>query len=423
MARDSTLQRIYDFASRADPYPLFAELRQTPVSWQERGPDETGTYVVSTYREIAALLHDPRISSDLRKGARTSGPRTPSAPYSFINLDPPEHDRLRRLATRHFGPPARPDYVEQLRPEIARIAAGLVDELGDERRVDLVARVAYPLPVTVICAILGVPREDQRTFHVWAEALVEEAGTDTPQARVRREDASLALNRYVGALVERRRKQPADDLFSRMATDTGPDGRMEDPYLVATAALLLVAGHETTVNLIANGMLTLLRHPPILERLRREPDRIAAAVEELLRYEPPVQLLASRTTLEDITVAGVTIPKGVLVTLALAAGNRDPLRFPDPDCFDPDRRDNAHLGFGSGIHYCFGAPLARVEGQIALLEMVRRLERPRLVVDPPPYRPSAALRGPAQLLVEIDGAKRRRGAAARRIGGGSVPSK
>jgi cytochrome P450 len=408
MARDTTLQSIYDFASRADPYPLFAELRETPVSWQQGAPQETGTYVVSTYREIEALLHDPRISSDLRKGARTGGARTSTAPYSFINLDPPEHDRLRRLATRHFGPPARPDYVEQLRPDIARIAAALVDGVGDERRIDLVARVAYPLPVSVICAILGVPPEDQRTFRVWADALIETVGTDTPEARAQRENASLALNRYVGALVERRRKQPTDDLFSRMATDTGPDGRMEDPYLVATAALLLVAGHETTVNLIANGMLTLLRHPAILERLRREPDRIASTVEELLRYEPPVQMLPNRTTLEDVTVAGITIPKGVLVTLALAAGNRDPLRFRHPDRFDPERRDNAHLGFGSGIHYCFGAPLARIEGQIALLEMVRRLERPRLVVDPPPFRTSAVLRGPAHLLVEIDRAKRAR---------------
>jgi len=213
----------------------------------------------------------------------------------------------------------------------------------------------------------------------------------------------LALNEYMARLVARRRTQPGDDMLSRMATDTGPEGRMEDPYLVATAALLLVAGHETTVNLIANGVLTLLRHPAILERLRHEPELIVGTVEELLRYEPPVQLLSNRTTLEEIQVAGTTIPKGVLVTLAIAAGNRDPVRFRDPDRFDPERRDNAHLGFGSGIHYCFGAPLARVEAQIALTEFVQRLSRPRLVVDPPPYRPSPTLRGPQQLLIEVDG--------------------
>jgi cytochrome P450 len=180
---------------------------------------------------------------------------------------------------------------------------------------------------------------------------------------------------------------------------------MEEPYLVATSALLLIAGHETTVNLIANGVLTLLRHPAVLERLRREPGLIVGTVEELLRYEPPVQFLPGRTTLEDVPVAGTTIPKGVLVTMALAAGNRDPTRFRDPDRFDPDRRDNAHLGFGSGIHYCFGAPLARVEAQIALTELVRRLEGPRLLIDPPPYRESPVLRGPRELMIEIDGVR------------------
>jgi cytochrome P450 len=194
-------------------------------------------------------------------------------------------------------------------------------------------------------------------------------------------------------------------MLSRMATDSGPDGRMADPYLVTTASLLLFAGHETTVNLLGNGMLTLLRHPAILEYLRNAPDLIPATVEELLRYEPPVHFLPARTTLDEIALAGTTIPKGVLVTLALAAGNRDSARFPDPDRFDPERRDNQHLGFGSGIHSCFGAPLARIEAQIALRELVRRLEQPRLVVDPPPYRPSPLLRGPEHLLIEIDGVR------------------
>ena len=180
---------------------------------------------------------------------------------------------------------------------------------------------------------------------------------------------------------------------------------MADPYLVNTATLLLVAGHETTVNLLGNGMLTLLRHPAMLERLRNAPDLIPATVEELLRYEPPVQFLVGRTTLDEIALAGTTIPKGVLVTLALAAGNRDPARFPEPDRFDPERSDNQHLGFGSGIHICFGAPLARMETQIALTELVRRLEQPRLVVDPPPYRPSPLLRGPEHLLIAVDGVR------------------
>jgi cytochrome P450 len=176
--------------------------------------------------------------------------------------------------------------------------------------------------------------------------------------------------------------------------------------VLSNAALLLVAGHETTVNLITNGMLTLLRHPEVLGRLHRgdEPDLAARVVEELLRYEPPVQALTNnRNTLDDIEVAGTTIPKGSRVTLVLAAGSRDPAVFPDPDRFDPDREHNEHLGFGGGIHYCFGAPLARPETQIALTELARRLESPRLVDDPPPYRLSPTLRGPSHLLVDFDG--------------------
>ena len=404
MSQDTTiLRQIFDSANRANPYPLWARLRQTPVSFQEDGPDEAGTYIVSTYREIEALLHDPRVSSDLRKSAQTGGrPQTSTDPYRFISLDPPEHDRLRRLAMRHFGPPERPAYLEQLRPEILRIVTALLDQLQGQRQFDFVDGFAYPLPVTVICRILGVPQEDEPQFHVWASALIESIAAQTEAQRRQREQARADLNRYMAGLVERHRKRPGDDLLSRMATDTGPEGRMTDPYLVATAALLLVAGHETTVNLLANGMLTLLRYPAILDRLRNAPDLIPATVEELLRYEPPVQFLPPRTTLDEIALAGTTIPKGVLLTLALAAGNRDPARFADPDRFDPERRDNEHLGFGSGIHSCFGAPLARTEAQIALTELVRRLSGPRLVTDPPPYRPSPLLRGPEHLLIAVE---------------------
>ena len=411
MSQDTTiLRQIYDYANRANPYPLWAKLRQAPICWQEDGPDEGGTYVVSTYREIEALLHDPRVSSDLRKSAQTGGrPRTPTAPYAFINLDPPEHDHLRRLAMRHFGPPERPEYLEQLRPEMLRIITTLLDHVQGQRQVDFVERFAYPLPVTVICRILGVPREDEPQFHVWASSLVESLAGQTEAQRRQREQARAGLNQYMAGLVERRRKQPGDDLLSRLATDTGPEGRMTDPYLVSTASLLLLAGHETTVNLLGNGMLTLLRHPAILERLRNAPDLIPATVEELLRYEPPIQFLPPRTTLDEIALAGTTIPKGVLLTLALAAGNRDPARFADPDRFDPERRDNEHLGFGGGIHSCFGAPLARIEAQIALTELVQRLEQPRLVVDPPPYRPSPLLRGPEHLLIEVAGVRERPG--------------
>jgi cytochrome P450 len=402
------LRQIFDYANRANPWPLWAKLRQTPVCWQEDGPDEAGTYVVSTYREIEALLHDPRLSSNLTKSTQTGG-RTvaPNDPYTFIRMEPPEHDRLRALAMRHFGPPERPAYLEQLRPEIERIVTTLLDQLQGQRQFDLVDRFNYQLPVTVICRILGVPREDEPQFKVWASAFIETMGEQGEAARRQREQAQLDLNQYIAGLVERHRKQPGDDMLSRMATDDGPEGRMTDQQLVATGVLLLVAGHETTVNLLGNGMLVLLRQPAILERLRHAPELIPGAVEEMLRYDGPVQFLPTRTTLAEIPLAGTTIPKGVILTLAVASGNRDPARFADPDRFDPERRDNQHLGFGSGIHNCFGAPLARVEAQIAFAELLRRLVRPRLVrprldADPPPYRPSPLLRGPEHLLLDVE---------------------
>jgi cytochrome P450 len=398
MAPPSVFEQILDDANRADPYPLYAELRRTPVS-----READGTYVVSTYNEIVALLHDPRVSSTGRtiRDAQAAEDATSTQPPAFIHVDPPEHDRLRGTTMRHFGPPHSPHLVDGLRPELLRIVTDLIDGLADRRRIDVVDDFAYPFPVTVICRILGVPREDEARFHAWADAVVEglDPGPEGRDERLRRrQDALAELHRYLGGIAGERRDNPGDDLISGLVTD-----QMSPSEVEITATLLLVAGHETTVNLITNGMLTLLRHPELLDRLRHEPDLSARFVEELLRYEPPVHMLSSRVALDDIDIAGVTIPAGALIVLALAAGSRDPAHVTDPDRFDPDRRYNEHLGFGGGVHYCFGAPLARLETQIALTELARRLDNPRLVTDPPPYRQSSELRGPRHLLVDIDG--------------------
>ncbi|NUO99792.1 MAG: cytochrome P450 [Nonomuraea sp.] len=395
----SAFQRILDPAGRADPYPHLGALRQTPVRRLE-----DGTYVVSTYREIVELLHDPRLSSDRRNLA--SAPEEPEHAPAFIRLDPPEHDRLRRLTMRHFGPPHTPRIVDGLRPMMLATTTHLIDAIAGKRRADVVDEVAYPLPIAVICRLLGVPEEDEGQFHGWADQIVETLGPgeeDRAERARERQAVSQQLERYLAGLADARRARPGDDLLSGLVTHEGPDGRMTPDEVVATAMLLLIAGHETTINLIANGMLTLLRHPDQLERLRAEPDLVITAVEELLRYEPPVQLVSSRVTLDDVTVGDVTIPAGSPVVLALAAGSRDPAHVSDPDRFDPCRRPNEHLGFGGGVHYCFGAPLARLEAQIVLGELVRRLRNPRLVADPPPYRPSPVLRGPRHLLIDYDG--------------------
>ncbi|MGI5228840.1 cytochrome P450 [Actinoallomurus sp. CA-142502] len=404
MTESQVFGRILDRAGRADPYPLYAELRKTPVAALD-----DGGYVVSTYREIVALLHDPRVSSDRRNLAEHFADREPAPPGrapAFIVVDPPEHDRLRGLAMRHFGPPGSPDLVTGLRPELTAIVTELIDAIADDRRADIVEAVAYPFPVTVICRILGVPREDEPRFHAWSTEIVESfgPGDDHVAQRVRRrERAAEALGDYVRGLADARRRDPGRDLLSGLLTDDGPDGGMSMEEVVSTVTLLLVAGHETTVNLIANGMLTLLRHPEVLERMRHEPGLVVGVVEELLRYEPPVHFPATRVALDDITIGDTTIPRGAPIVLALAAGNRDPDHVRAPERFDPCREANEHLGFGGGVHYCFGAPLARLEAQTALAELTRRLRDPRLVTDPPPYRPSSALRGPRRLLVDYDG--------------------
>ncbi|MFF9912571.1 cytochrome P450 [Streptomyces sp. NPDC013457] len=405
------LHQITDYASRANPYPLYEKLRETPVLQEEAG----GPFVISSYHDILGLLHDPRISSEAANLAAASagggasgmgGAEETGLPPSFIRLDPPEHDRLRRIANRPFGPPHSPRRIDSMRGELTEIVAGLLDGLADATEIDLVDQFAYPFPVTVICRLLGVPREDEPRFRSWVDPIVAgldpDDGGDIDERRREARDARLQLGMYLAGLVEQRGREPREDILSELVTSQGEDGPMTTMEVLSTSVLLLIAGHETTVNLITNGMLTLLRHPDVLDRLREDPGLAVNIVEELLRYEPPVQLVPQRTCLTDIEVRGVTIPKGSTIWLVLASGNRDPERFTDPDRFDPDREDIQHLGLGSGIHSCFGAPLARLEAQIALSTLARRLDNPRLLEDPPPYRHNAVLRGPRHLRIGVD---------------------
>ena len=396
MSESGVFAQILDQANRADPYPLFARLRETPVS--RHGEN---LYVVSSYRAITGLLHDPRLGSDRRPPEERADPdRKPS----FINLDPPDHDRLRRLAMKHFGPPGTPRRIHDMRDQLRGMVTWLIDDMAGSTRVDVVDQLAYPFPVAVICALLGVPREDEPRFSRWVDVLVRvldprgELVDHSPQTLAALDE----VGQYLRELIAAHRRSPGDDLLSAMATDDDPAGSLSEPELVSTALLLLIAGHETTVNLISHGVLTLLRHPDVLERLRKDPGMIIRTVEELVRFQPSVQMITWRTALQDIEVADTVIPAGASVTLALAAGNRDPEQFADPDVFDPDR-ESAHLGFSGGIHFCFGAALARLEAQIALTEFVQRMENSRLVTDPPPYRSSPVLRGPLHLLVDVDG--------------------
>ncbi|WP_329566792.1 cytochrome P450 [Streptomyces sp. NBC_01361] len=404
MTLDTMLAQITDYANRADPYPLYAALRESPVTRQD-----DGSYLVSTYYEVRSLANDPRLSNDPRK--RTPGADVPAVtkedpnlPPSFLLLDPPAHDRLRNAAMRPFGPPHSPRFLHDMRGELAGVVADLVDALEGKDEIDVVDDFAYPLPVTAICKVLGVPREDEARFHGWADTValgIDPSGGESGLEKARK--ARGELGAYLSDLIETKRHDQGSGILGPLARETGPGGSMSTPELVATSILLLIAGHETTVNLISNATLTLLRHPDVLERFRTEPDLVVPLIEEVLRYEPPVQFIPWTTALADIDIAGTTIPKGSAVQLMLASANRDPKRFEDPDRFDPDREDNEHLGFYTGIHYCFGAPLARMEAQLALPELFRRIRNPRPLADPPPYRVNPVLRGPRHLQLAIDG--------------------
>jgi len=415
MAELTPWQQVLLYANRANPYPFYAELRKTPVS---RQPDDS--YVVSTYREIMAILHDPRVSSDLRKrpSAATAPVEEsavePTSAYvreaSMLTTDPPDHDRVRHLCMKHFGPPHTPELVSSLEPSFHHIVTDLLDKLKGATRADFVDQFAYRLPVTVICDVLGVPREDEVRFHAWIQAFMD--GLDFgPEAASEEQKNRLELGRkgmeevriYLAGLLDKYAKEPGQGLLSPMVNDTNSGERLSQGEILANAMLLLIAGHETTVNLIAHSVLTLLRYPAVLEKLRRERELVVPAVEEFLRFESSVQFWPTRTALEEIELAGMTIPKGSPVILVYASGNRDPNRFANPDEVDIERKDNEHLGYGSGIHLCFGAPLARLEAQVAIGEFTRRVKNPRLVVDPPPYRHNQVFRGPRHVMVDFEG--------------------
>ncbi|MFI7691240.1 cytochrome P450 [Nonomuraea sp. NPDC049655] len=400
MSTDTLLVRITDYASRPDPYPLYAELREAgPVVRQA-----DGSYLVGTYHEINALLHDPRISVDPRSRRAPDPDLSTGQQLPFLRLDDPEHHRLRTLAMRPFGPPHSPGRIDAMRGQITEVTEDLIETLGDRTRIDIVDDFAYPLPVAVICRLLGVPREDEPRFREWSDAIVASAdvgtGDDTTERDRAGRQARADMGRYLVDLAEQRRGDPGDDMLSAFVNEPDPAMRLTREELAETAVLLLIAGHETTVNLITNGVLTLLRHPDQLDRLRDDPGLLPGAVEELLRYEPPVHM-RERVPLADIDLAGFTLPEGAPLVLVLASGNRDPKRFHEPDRFDPTRPDNQHLGFGGGIHLCYGGPLARLEAQIALGALIPSLGTATLIQDPPPYRHNAMLRGPRHLPIEL----------------------
>jgi cytochrome P450 len=361
----------------------FAHLReQGPLVYVADVGGMGGSWIVTNYDDALALLKDPRLTKDARKilvpeDGQSSGPASAFLPLiqNMLTTDPPDHTRLRSLVSKAFTP----RMIEQLRPRIQQITNELLDTVQEQGRMDLITDFAYPLPITVISEMLGIPAADRQQFRTWTQAFVNMSKTPGQEAA---RAAIKTFLHYIKTLLDEKRAHPGSDLTSGLVQVEESGDALSETELISMIFLLIVAGHETTVNLIGNGTLALLQHPDQMHLLQRDPSLIASAIEELLRYTAPVSLSDERWATEDICMHGQVIRKGELVYAALIAANTDPQQFHDPEALDITRQENQHLAFGKGIHYCLGAPLARLEGQIALGTLLQRLPNLRLAGDP-----------------------------------------
>ncbi|MFD7236578.1 cytochrome P450 [Streptomyces syringium] len=379
-----------------DPYRIYAELRALGPVHRVRMPEGADAWLVVGHDEVRAMLNDPRLSKEMRHAAEGfSLPFVAAGPH-MLNLDPPHHTRLRKLVTKEFTPRR----VQAMAPRVQEMTDELIDAMlaAPDRRVDLVDALSFPLPMGVICELLGVPSLDREAFRGWSNTVV---GSAPPQEK---REAAAAVAAYLAELVAAKRQEPGEDLMSALIRTTDEDGdRLSPEELLGMAWILLVAGHETTVNLISNGVLALLTHPDQLADLRADFGLLDNAVEEMLRYDGPVETPTFRFAVEPMDIGGTLIPAGELVLPVLADADRDPARYPEPDRFDIRRDVRGHVAFGHGIHYCLGAPLARLEAKIAVRTLLERC--PDLALDAHPatltWREGLLIRGPHRLPVSF----------------------
>lgn len=388
---------------RPDPHPSYHRLRSEAPVFEGIGP-ETGRsfWFLTRYDDVTASLRNPmlgrevdRLPESLRDQHRFEGEELMAmVNQHMLNADPPDHTRLRRLVSRAFTT----NRIADLEPRIRQMADDLIDAMGDEP--DLIHDYALPIPVTVIAELLGVPVDDLDEFRAMMDGFLRPSTDEEGLA------AGMQMVQYVNSAIDARAAEPGDDLLSALIHLEEEGDRLDRAELMSMVNLLVIAGHETTVNLIGNGMLELLRHPEQMALLRSEPERIDTAIEEMVRYNGPVETPFPRFAYEDLEVRGVTIPQGDMVIPVLAAANRDPEAFDDPDVFDITRRPNTHVGFGVGIHYCLGAPLARLEARVAIPALLDRFTDIELAVDETDLRwnPGFFLRGVRELPVRVTSA-------------------
>ena len=398
---------MQDYAFRANPFPTYAQLRRTAPLARAKFAMVGPGWVLTRYDDIVAALKDPRFSNDSGVAAAGTGPSPRWLPRVFrtlqnsmITTDDPEHARLRNLVHQAFTPRR----IQALSARIETIVAELLDEAARRRQVDLVADFALPLPLIVISEMLGVPPKDRLQFHKWTGAFLEASSSGLFQLLSQLPNGARLL-RFFEDLIRLRRADPQDDLITALVNAEEDGKRLSEDELVSMIFLLLLAGHETTVNLIANGALALMEQPDQLARLHAEPQLIDSAVEELLRFGNPVEHGNMRYLREPVELHGTRLPAGSMVVLMLAAANRDETIFPDPDRLDIARTPNRHLAFGLGVHYCLGAPLARLEGRVALQALTQRFPHLHLAVKPEAlrWRIAIAIHGLKALPVTLAG--------------------
>ncbi|MEY9841744.1 cytochrome P450 [Streptacidiphilus sp. EB103A] len=378
-----------------DPYPTYAAMRsKCPVQQVPTGSSGHSSYLVTGYAEARQALGDPRLSKDTAAFFADKGSRRrlhPAVAHNMLASDPPQHTRLRKLVTKAFTTGA----VADLRPFIAKVTDALLDQWPAGEQVDLVASLAVPLPVIVICELLGVPEADRPDVQRWSGELFAAGKPDLIDT------ASHSMAGYMTGLIAAKRLRPGDSLLDRLISARDGDDHLSEEELVSLAVLLLVAGHETTTNFLGNAVLALLQHPAELKHLQQNPDDVPASLDELLRFDPPVSTATFRFTTTAITLGGTEIPAAVPVVVALGAANRDPQRFPSPDQLNLSRDAAGHLSFGHGIHRCVGAPLAKAEADIALRAILTRFPGIRLALPPDQldWRRTRLVRGLASLPV------------------------
>ncbi|MFD3521456.1 cytochrome P450 [Streptomyces sp. NPDC058653] len=380
----------WEFAT--DPYPAYAWLREHAPVRRTTLPSGVDAWLVTRYADARRALADPRLSKNPVHHAEQPhakgktgipGERGSELMTHLLNIDPPDHTRLRRLVSQAFTPRR----VAEFAPRVQELTDGLIDAFAAKGEADLIHDFAFPLPIYAICDLLGVPREDQDDFRDWAGMMIRHGGG--PRGGVAR--SVKKMRRYLAELIHRKRDEPGDDLISGLIRASDDGEHLTENEAAAMAFILLFAGFETTVNLVGNGVYALLRNPGQRERLQRslaagETELLTTGIEELLRYDGPVELATWRYATEPVQLGGQSVALGDPVLVVLAAADRDPERFADPDRLDLSRSENKHLGYGHGIHYCLGAPLARLEGQTALATLLTRLPDLRLAVDPSDLR-------------------------------------